>query len=138
MLWLDAVADAVADAVVCLMRWRMACAVVQQGKIVTNVEPTGAVNDFCLVGEKKGRSDPQSGVIMVAGEQPRMMAYYVPHLGVAPYWCSFLDSLTEELEESASGRTFGFGFVMRCSFVSFSFCAHELTVTVPWMACRHF
>lgn len=87
-----------------------------QGKAVTNIEPTGAVNDFSLVAEKKAGVDlatgrgsgdtTESGVILVAGEQPRMMAFYVPQIGVAPYWCSFIDSLTEELEESESaGRT---------------------------------
>ena len=28
-------------------------------------------------------------------------AYFVPALGPAPKWCSFLEGLTEELEESA-------------------------------------
>jgi ribosome biogenesis protein ENP2 len=27
--------------------------------------------------------------------------HYLPSLGPAPRWCSFLDSLTEELEESS-------------------------------------
>ena len=30
------------------------------------------------------------------------MTYFVPQLGPAPSWCSFLDSITEELEESKS------------------------------------
>ncbi len=29
-------------------------------------------------------------------------AYFVPSLGPAPRWCSFLEGLTEELEESAT------------------------------------
>lgn len=28
-----------------------------------------------------------------------MQSYYIPSLGPAPKWCSFLDNLTEELEE---------------------------------------
>ena len=43
---------------------------------------------------------PGSGLIMFATEQPRMHVYFVPALGPAPKWCSFLDSLTEELEET--------------------------------------
>lgn len=31
----------------------------------------------------------------------RAQAYFVPALGPAPRWCSFLEGLTEELEESA-------------------------------------
>ncbi|OII71103.1 hypothetical protein cand_026610 [Cryptosporidium andersoni] len=42
---------------------------------------------------------PNSGLIMVTGDQTRVGMYYVPTLGVAPRWCSFLDSITEELEE---------------------------------------
>ena len=36
----------------------------------------------------------------MANEDKKMQTYYVPNLGPAPRWCSFLDSLTEELEES--------------------------------------
>ena len=38
-----------------------------------------------------------SGLILCAGEQSRCQAYYVPSLGVAPRWCSFLDNITEEV-----------------------------------------
>ena len=31
-----------------------------------------------------------------------VQAYFVPLLGPAPRWCSFLEGLTEELEESAA------------------------------------
>ena len=41
---------------------------------------------------------------MVAGEQSRVMTFFVPRLGPAPRWCSFLENLTEELEET-SGQT---------------------------------
>lgn len=29
-----------------------------------------------------------------------MLQYFIPSLGPAPKWCSYLDSITEELEES--------------------------------------
>ncbi|KAH8046443.1 hypothetical protein JL720_16393 [Aureococcus anophagefferens] len=45
-----------------------------------------------------GGSD--SGLLLCAGEQSKIMSYYVPALGRAPKWCAFLDSLTEELEET--------------------------------------
>lgn len=61
------------------------------GDVFTNVEPQANINDTCI--------HPNSGLIMCAGEQPRIQVYYVPSLGPAPKWCSFLDSLTEELEE---------------------------------------
>ena len=43
---------------------------------------------------------PQSGLLFVAAEQPKVLAFFVPALGPAPKWCSFLDNLTEELEEA--------------------------------------
>lgn len=40
-----------------------------------------------------------TGLVMFPVEQPKIQTYFVPHLGPAPKWCSFLDSLAEELEE---------------------------------------
>jgi ribosome biogenesis protein ENP2 len=51
---------------------------------------------------------------MFATEQPRMHVYFVPALGPAPKWCSFLDSLTEELEESKRSEVYeDYRFVTR-------------------------
>ena len=44
----------------------------------------------------------QSGLVFVAAEQPKILSFFIPALGPAPKWCSFLDSLTEELEEQAA------------------------------------
>jgi len=38
-------------------------------------------------------------MLLTANESVKMQVYYIPSLGPAPYWCSFLDNLTEELEE---------------------------------------
>jgi ribosome biogenesis protein ENP2 len=42
--------------------------------------------------------------MMTANEGQRMNIFYTPSLGPAPKWCSFLDNLTEELEENPSGH----------------------------------
>ncbi|KAM6368091.1 nucleolar protein 10 isoform 2-T2 [Alca torda] len=63
-----------------------------QGKIFTSMEPEYGINDVCLY--------PNSGMLMTANEAPKMSIYYIPVLGPAPKWCSFLDNLTEELEEN--------------------------------------
>ncbi|XP_059685388.1 nucleolar protein 10 isoform X3 [Gavia stellata] len=63
-----------------------------QGKIFTSMEPEYDINDVCLY--------PNSGMLMTANEAPKMNIYYIPVLGPAPKWCSFLDNLTEELEEN--------------------------------------
>lgn len=41
-----------------------------------------------------------SGLIFLSNEAPKMQQYFVPSLGPAPTWCSFLETLTEELEEA--------------------------------------
>ncbi|KAH7641874.1 nucleolar protein 10-like protein [Dermatophagoides farinae] len=43
---------------------------------------------------------PDSGMMFVANESPKILTYYIPAVGPAPKWCSFLDRITEELEES--------------------------------------
>lgn len=45
---------------------------------------------------------PNTGLMFVANENTKIQTYYIPNLGPAPRWASFLDSLTEELEESNS------------------------------------
>jgi ribosome biogenesis protein ENP2 len=52
------------------------------------------LNDVCVL---KG-----SGLIFLGGEQSKVTSYFIPSLGPAPQWCSFLDNLTEELEEDSA------------------------------------
>ncbi|KZC14596.1 PREDICTED: nucleolar protein 10 [Dufourea novaeangliae] len=61
------------------------------GKLYTSIEAQNDFNDMCVV--------PNTGMVLIANESTKMQTYYIPALGPAPYWCSFLDSLTEELEE---------------------------------------
>jgi ribosome biogenesis protein ENP2 len=68
------------------------------GKIITNIETSSDINDILFVNDRRG----ETGLIMIAGEQSRIMTYFIPTLGPAPRWCSFLENLTEELEETAS------------------------------------
>ncbi|PSC72487.1 Nucleolar 10 [Micractinium conductrix] len=77
------------------------------GEGLTNIEPQDAdINDVCVW--------PRSGLIVVGCDSARMRAYFVPSLGPAPPWCSFLESLTEELEESANPTVYDdYRFVTR-------------------------
>jgi ribosome biogenesis protein ENP2 len=77
------------------------------GKIVTNIEPTAGINAVHIVKDARGKS----GLIFLAGEQSRIMSYFVPTLGPAPRWCTFLEGLTEELEEGGVGAAGGAGGV---------------------------
>ena len=61
------------------------------GAAFTTVEPESDINDACLW--------PGSGLMVLATEAKRLQNYFVPSLGPAPRWCSFLENLTEELEE---------------------------------------
>uniref|UniRef100_A0ABI7XGD5 Nucleolar protein 10 n=1 Tax=Felis catus TaxID=9685 RepID=A0ABI7XGD5_FELCA len=69
-----------------------------QGKIFTSLEPEHDINDVCLY--------PGSGMLLTANETPKMGIYYIPVLGPAPRWCSFLDNLTEELEENPESTVY--------------------------------
>uniref|UniRef100_A0A146LVV4 Nucleolar protein 10 n=2 Tax=Lygus hesperus TaxID=30085 RepID=A0A146LVV4_LYGHE len=66
------------------------------GKIFTSIEAgqDTMFNSLCHV--------PNSGLIFMANESPKIQAYYIPQLGTAPKWCYFLDNLTEELEETSA------------------------------------
>ncbi|KAE8228009.1 hypothetical protein CF326_g7074 [Tilletia indica] len=46
---------------------------------------------------------PGTGLVLGAVEGTQMAAWYVPLLGPAPKWCSFLDNLTTEMDGGASG-----------------------------------
>lgn len=58
----------------------------------TSIEPGVTINDMCVY--------QNSGLIFLANEAPKNSVYYIPALGQAPRWCSFLDNITEELEET--------------------------------------
>ncbi len=68
--------------------------------IVTLTPPSSAVdlNDVHQI--------PGTGLILAAVEGTQMAAWYVPTLGVAPRWCNFLDTITDEMDgEPAAGST---------------------------------
>ncbi|CEM06089.1 unnamed protein product [Vitrella brassicaformis CCMP3155] len=53
----------------------------------------GSFNSVCVY--------PDSGMVFVPRDDRRIGLYFIPTLGLAPTWCSFLDGLTEELEEGS-------------------------------------
>jgi len=70
----------------------------QTGKPHTSIESTAEFNDLVIY--------PGSGLLFLANEQPRMQVFYIPSLGPAPRWAAFLDSVTEELEESRTATVY--------------------------------
>ncbi|CAB4428688.1 unnamed protein product [Rhizophagus irregularis] len=76
------------------------------GANFTSIEPNTDINDFCVV--------PDSGLIFIANEGIQIGAFYIPSLGPAPKWCSFLDNLTEEMEENPQQNIYeNYKFVTR-------------------------
>ncbi|OBA28620.1 WD40 repeat-like protein [Hanseniaspora valbyensis NRRL Y-1626] len=64
------------------------------GKQICSMEPSVDLNDIAHI--------ENTGMFLTANEGQQMHTYYIPHLGPAPSWCSFLDNITEELEEKPS------------------------------------
>jgi len=62
-----------------------------EGELFTAFDTPAPVNNLAFW--------PDSGLLLGAIEQPRVGAWFIPKLGVAPQWCSFLDAMTEEFEE---------------------------------------
>ncbi|CAO3648979.1 unnamed protein product [Mucor hiemalis] len=62
------------------------------GKHFTSIEPETDINDVTTVDD--------SGLIFTANEGIQMGSYFIPQLGPAPRWASFLENLTEEMEEN--------------------------------------
>lgn len=61
-----------------------------QGDVMAGVEPTsGTINDVCVFGE--------SGLLLLALEGSQIPAYFIPALGPAPKWCSYLEHLTVQI-----------------------------------------
>ncbi|KAG6894844.1 hypothetical protein C0992_004346 [Termitomyces sp. T32_za158] len=55
-----------------------------------------------------------SGLILTANEGIQMATYYIPQLGPAPRWASFLENITEEMEDSVTRSVYeDFKFVER-------------------------
>lgn len=76
------------------------------GKAFASMEPSVDINDVEYVKD--------SGMFFMANEGMPMHTYYIPNLGPAPRWCSFLDNVTEELEEKPSDSVYSnYKFITR-------------------------
>ncbi|CAI4227976.1 unnamed protein product [Auanema sp. JU1783] len=64
----------------------------KDGSAFAAIESHYELTDFCR--------QPDTGLMFFANDSPKMLQYFVPAIGPAPRWCSFLEGLTEELEES--------------------------------------
>ncbi|KAI9666167.1 MAG: hypothetical protein M1821_004102 [Bathelium mastoideum] len=66
----------------------------QSGNPWTSIEPAVDLNHVTWV--------PDSGMLLTANEGRQQHSFFIPQIGPAPRWCSFLDNLVEEMAEDAS------------------------------------
>ena len=69
------------------------------GSVLANVEGSSKFSHFLIAGDENDPTGNRSGVVLCATDQPKLECFYVPKAGLAPKWCSFLENITEELEE---------------------------------------
>ncbi|KAL6971585.1 hypothetical protein U1Q18_031265 [Sarracenia purpurea var. burkii] len=59
---------------------------------MSSTEPiVGMINDICVF--------DGSGVMMLALDHSQIPSYFIPALGTAPKWCSYLENLTAQALE---------------------------------------
>ena len=63
----------------------------------TAIQTAFDLNDILVV--------PDTGMMMLANEDTKIQAFYIPSLGPAPKWASFLDRIVEEMEENTNEVT---------------------------------
>mmetsp|Transcript_208 Transcript_208/g.456 ORF Transcript_208/g.456 Transcript_208/m.456 type:complete len:778 (-) Transcript_208:1787-4120(-) len=101
------------------------------GAVVANIESSGKFSNFIMGGDEKDPTGNRSGLLLCTTDQPKLEAYYVPKVGLAPAWCSFLENITEELEERDLKResgSSGDAFVQdgqETVFENYKFVSHE-------------
>lgn len=64
----------------------------------TSVEPVVDINDVAWC--------KNTGMLLTANEGKQQHAFFIPQLGPAPKWCSFLDSMVEEMAEEVHTETY--------------------------------
>ncbi|KAM5346688.1 hypothetical protein ACJ41O_009693 [Fusarium nematophilum] len=64
----------------------------------TSVEPIVDINDVAWC--------KNTGMLLTANEGKQQHAFFIPQLGPAPKWCSFLDNMVEEMAEEVHTETY--------------------------------
>ncbi|SPO04865.1 probable nucleolar protein 10 [Cephalotrichum gorgonifer] len=68
------------------------------GEPWTSAEPEVDINDVAWCKD--------SGLLLTANEGESQHAFFIPQLGPAPKWCTFLDNIVEELAEEKTPETY--------------------------------
>jgi ribosome biogenesis protein ENP2 len=67
----------------------------KDGKNWTTIEPNVDLRQIEWV--------PDTGMLLSANEGGPQHSWFIPQLGPAPRWCSFLDNIVEEMAEDPNG-----------------------------------
>lgn len=68
------------------------------GNLWTSIEPVVDINHVAWCRD--------SGMLLSANEGKQQHAWFIPQLGSAPRWCSFLDNMVEEMAEETHAETY--------------------------------
>ncbi|KAM0331493.1 hypothetical protein ACHAQA_003169 [Verticillium albo-atrum] len=68
------------------------------GEPFTSVEPIVDLNDVAWCKD--------TGMLLTANEGQQQHSFFIPSLGPAPKWCSFLDNMVEEMAEEVPTETY--------------------------------
>ncbi|KAG8343328.1 NUC domain [Trypanosoma vivax] len=103
----------------------------KDGSNFTSIEAPADITDFCVLRSQHNMVEPyecsDSGVICICCDAPRVQVHFIPQLGVAPRWASFLEILTEELEEKEMTTVYDdYTFVSKEEMESFGMTADDL------------
>jgi hypothetical protein len=98
-----------------------------QGNGMTSIEaPVGEINDVCVV--------RKSGLIFMALDSPRIPSFFIPSLGPAPRWCSFLENLTVRQNPIFAFMKNPYGFVENLQIVIWSLMSISVLVSLMFFS----
>jgi ribosome biogenesis protein ENP2 len=97
------------------------------GSVHVNIEGTNNAkfSNFIVAGDETDPQGHASGLILCTTDQPKMDSFYVPSIGVAPRWCSFLENITEELQERDIQRSTDSNAQTETVFENYKFVTRE-------------
>ncbi|GFE54647.1 embryo sac development arrest protein [Babesia ovis] len=68
------------------------------GEFIASIEGLVTEKSNSITKINSFRFFPDTGVCFVVGDHTRVGTYFLPTIGAAPKWCSFLENITEEME----------------------------------------
>ncbi|EDO06294.1 ribosome biogenesis family protein [Babesia bovis T2Bo] len=70
----------------------------EDGDFIASIEGLVTDNKNQITNINSFRFFPDTGICFVVGDHTRVGTYFLPTIGAAPQWCSFLENITEEME----------------------------------------